>query len=356
MFFTESQDLRELPLHPGLTIDGIDCRHRWCAMQTWQRLTTHLAHTEEPGPELPETILCRSVHIAKHLGCPGREIKCIYAVSRWWGYSTNLSLPDDTGMHVEADATWVWNTHTEDMSTSTFDDKEWCNLSNKDEPISYRDTFCSLMRHNGKLPMRMKEISMQAQSMGSYPSHSNTSWSKSHTFEACLSLKRDSMQIIQPRCAWFVRASRKNLVSTTLRHTPLLHAWNLLGLFCTLSVPWLGNTSDGHQKQLFLHGNLEEEVYIGTTQGHEGTRKEDWVCYCTRLYTASCKLRCAWNIHLTLCHVGEGRAHRADHCIYMHNTPSGSSTSLSTLNDMAATASLQRIGNGQAQEQTQEGF
>src|SRR5882672_2147695 len=64
VFFTESQDLKEHPLHPGLTIGGVDAATDDVQHRHDTGLTTCLAHTKEPGPKLPEITLCRSVRIA----------------------------------------------------------------------------------------------------------------------------------------------------------------------------------------------------------------------------------------------------------------------------------------------------
>src|SRR5882672_8589745 len=143
VFFTESQDLRERPLHPGLMIDGIDadtddvlCRHD-------TRSTTRLVHAEEPGPELPETTLRRSACIAKtSKDTLGGKSSAYTQFPDNEAHPTIFSLPDDTGAHPEAGAYMESEVHTpEGYVHFTFDDKEWCNLSNEDDPILYRDAF-----------------------------------------------------------------------------------------------------------------------------------------------------------------------------------------------------------------------
>ena len=126
--FAESQDLREWPLHPGLTVGETSTNpHNEGNMQC-----IHAAHppqVEEDMPNPSETMPRKSPRLSKHSSStsPTEYIQVIDDETT----SSDSSLPES---HAQTDI-------LEGYIHFTFDENEWCNLSNKDDPISYRDTF-----------------------------------------------------------------------------------------------------------------------------------------------------------------------------------------------------------------------
>jgi len=93
-------------------------------------------------------------------------------------------------------------------------------------------------------------------------------------------------------------------------------------------------------KTAFLHGDLEEEVYMEQPEGMKERGKEDWVCYMRKTLYGLMQAARAWNIrlHRAMLEIGYVRI-SADHCIYMCNTTSGSSIVAIHVDDMAVAAS-----------------
>jgi len=158
VFFTESQDLKERPLHPGLTVGGIEvttenaqCINDVCS-------TTHLAHIEEAGSELPETTLCRSARIAKTSGSILGEKSSVYTQFSWDEvHSKDSSLQDDTGTQKHC------NTNM-DSGMRTLKDTSILLSTTRNGAISAMKMILyhtgtpsrALTRHNGNQHMRTK--------------------------------------------------------------------------------------------------------------------------------------------------------------------------------------------------------
>ena len=49
-------------------------------------------------------------------------------------------------------------------------------------------------------------------------------------------------------------------------------------------------------KTTFLHGKLEEEVYMEQPEGMKEQGKEDWVCYMHKMLYGLMQAVCAWNL------------------------------------------------------------
>src|SRR5467141_129770 len=93
-------------------------------------------------------------------------------------------------------------------------------------------------------------------------------------------------------------------------------------------------------KTAFLHGDLEEEVYMEQPEGMKEPGKEDWVCYMHKTLYSLMQAAQAWNIRLHHAMLEIGYVHiSADNCIYMCNTSSGSSIVAIHIDVMAAVAS-----------------
>ena len=121
VIFAESQDLRECPLHPGVTVgeagmnphnDG-ETRHihTICPPQIEEDIPKPPEITSHP----PEAMPCRSTHISKLL---------------------KNSPEKFPGTYMQ-----VIDTIPEGYVHFSFNNNEWCNLRNKVNPISYRDAF-----------------------------------------------------------------------------------------------------------------------------------------------------------------------------------------------------------------------
>src|SRR5882724_3380505 len=111
------------------------------------------------------------------------------------------------------------------------------------------------------------------------------------------------------------------------------------GLTTYLHILGLGDTPDGHQ-MAFLHDNLEEEVFMEQPEGIKEPSKEDWVCYMHKTLYRLMQAAHAWNLHLHCAMLEIGYVCiSVDHCIYMHNTPRGSSIVAVHIDIMAAAAS-----------------
>jgi len=139
VFFTESQDLRENLLHPGLTV----VQTAMTLEEVLQIHATCLTHVEEAIPELPETPPQRSVHITKMSKDILTENSSAYTQFPDSGNCVaNFSLPGDSSMHMHVDTNKESEPHTSEVYMYiTFNDNKWCNLRNEDDPISYKVTF-----------------------------------------------------------------------------------------------------------------------------------------------------------------------------------------------------------------------
>src|SRR5467141_3318193 len=78
-------------------------------------------------------------------------------------------------------------------------------------------------------------------------------------------------------------------------------------------------------KTAFLHGDLEEEVYMEQPECMKELGKEDWVCYMRKTLYGLMQAAWAWNIrlHRAMLEIGYVCI-STDHCIYICNTQSGS--------------------------------
>src|SRR5467141_3857694 len=105
-----------------------------------------------------------------------------------------------------------------------------------------------------------------------------------------------------------------------------------------MSLDWEIHQMD--VKTAFLHGDLEEEVFVEQPKGMKEQGKEDWVCYMHKTLYGLMQAARAWNIHLhrAMLEIGYVRI-SADHCIYMRNTTSGSSIVAIHVDNMAVAAS-----------------
>ena len=100
-------------------------------------------------------------------------------------------------------------------------------------------------------------------------------------------------------------------------------------------------------KTAFLHGDLEEEVYMEQPKGMKEPRKESWVCYMCKTLYGLMQAAHAWNLHLHRAMIDIGYVRiTADHCIYMGKTAEGSSIMAIHVDDMCA------VANGEAQRTT----
>src|SRR5882672_9845380 len=93
-------------------------------------------------------------------------------------------------------------------------------------------------------------------------------------------------------------------------------------------------------KTAFLHGNLEEEVYMEQLEGMKEPGKESWVCYMKKTLYGLMQAAWAWNLclHCAILDIGYVRI-SANHCIYMHDSPTGQSIIAIHVDDMCAAAS-----------------
>ena len=126
--FAESQDLREHPLHPGLTVGETGMNphdegnaqhiHAACPLQV-----------EEDVPNPSQTMPRRSPRLSKNSSStnPSAYIQ----VTDDETASSDPSLPEN---HTQTDV-------LEGYIHFTFNNNKWCNLSNEDDPILYRDAF-----------------------------------------------------------------------------------------------------------------------------------------------------------------------------------------------------------------------
>ena len=93
-------------------------------------------------------------------------------------------------------------------------------------------------------------------------------------------------------------------------------------------------------KTAFLHGDLEEEVYMEQPEGMKEPGKESWVCYMRKTLYGLMQAARAWNLCLHRAMIDIGYiCITADHCIYMRKTAEGSSIVAIHVDDMCATAS-----------------
>ena len=93
-------------------------------------------------------------------------------------------------------------------------------------------------------------------------------------------------------------------------------------------------------KMAFLHGDLEEEVYMEQPEGMKEPSKEDWVCYMHKTLYGLMQAAWAWNLWLHYTMLGIGyMCTSADHCIYMHDTPTSASIMAIHIDDMCIVAS-----------------
>ena len=93
-------------------------------------------------------------------------------------------------------------------------------------------------------------------------------------------------------------------------------------------------------KTAFLHGDLEEEVYMEQLEGMKEPRKESWVCYMRKTLYGLMQAACAWNLrlHHAMLDIGYVRI-TADHCIYMWKGTEGSSIMAIHVDDICGAAS-----------------
>ena len=119
--FAESQDLRERPLHPGVTVGEAGTNpHDDGEMRRIH--TACLPQIKEDVPELPE--------ITSHP--PEAMLRRSTRISELSKNSPEKSL----GTYMQ-----VIDTTPEGYVHFSFNNDEWCNLGNEDDPISYRDAF-----------------------------------------------------------------------------------------------------------------------------------------------------------------------------------------------------------------------
>src|SRR5882672_6768893 len=344
VLFTESQDLRERPLHPGLTIDGIDADTDDAPRRHDTHSTTCLVHAEEPGPELPETTLRRSARIAKtskdtlggkssaYTQFPDDEVQ-----------PTNFSLPDDTGAHAEAGAYMESEVHMpEEYVHFTYDDKEWCNLNDEDDAISYRDAFLRPDAPQWQAAYEDEMKSLRKHKVWDLIPHMQIpAGRKVIPSKPVFHYKWDSNgNIIRHKVRVVAKGfAQKPGIDYTETYAPVprMESTQVL-LHIGASLDWEIHQMD--VKTAFLHGDLEEEVSMEQPEGMKERGKEDWVCYMRKTLYGLMKAARAWNICLHHAMLEIGYVHiSADHCIYMRNTTSGSSIVAIHVDDMAAAAS-----------------
>jgi len=51
-------------------------------------------------------------------------------------------------------------------------------------------------------------------------------------------------------------------------------------------------------KTVFLHGNLEEEVFMEQPEGVKEPTQENWICYMHKILYGLMQAVSAWNLHL----------------------------------------------------------
>ena len=127
VIFAESQDLRECPSHPGLTVEETGMNpHNKGNMQCIH--SARPLQVEEDMPNPSETMPCRSPRLSKNNSStnPSAYIQVIDNETT----SSDPSLPES---HTQTDI-------LEGYIHFTFNENKWCNLSNED-PILYRDAF-----------------------------------------------------------------------------------------------------------------------------------------------------------------------------------------------------------------------
>jgi hypothetical protein len=92
-------------------------------------------------------------------------------------------------------------------------------------------------------------------------------------------------------------------------------------------------------KMVFLHGDLEEEVYMEQPEGQKELRKEDWVCQLNKTLYGLKQAGRGWSsrLHREMVNAGFQRLD-IDHSIYIWTTKVGTSIMGVHFNDMATSA------------------
>jgi hypothetical protein len=109
------------------------------------------------------------------------------------------------------------------------------------------------------------------------------------------------------------------------------------------SILHIGAVLDWEMHQLdvktaFLHGDLEEEVYMEQSEGRKEPGKEDWVCQLNKTLYGLKQAGRGWSarLHREMVNVGFERLD-ADHSIYVRKSKSGNAVVGVHVDDMAAT-------------------
>src|SRR5467141_2230565 len=209
----------------------------------------------------------------------------------------------------------------------TFNDKEWCNLSNEDNPISYRDAFSrsDALQWQSAYEDEMKSL-CEHKVWDLIPHAQIPAGRKVIPLKPVFNYKWDSNgNIIRHKVRVVAKGfTQKPGIDYTETYAPVAH------MESTRVLLHIGASLDCeiHQmdvKTAFLHGDLEEEVYMEQPKGMKEPGKEDWVCYMCKTLYGHMEAAHAWNIHLHRAMLEIGYVCiSTDHCIYICNTQSGS--------------------------------
>ena len=308
-FFAESQDLRKHPLRPELSARSVD-------VDDGDPACIQPADDMSPtdgAQERPEAIPHRSPRLA-HL----RQT----ALGETMAQSA-IDTPEGCIHFV-------------------FGETEWANLSNEEDPVSYKDAFSRPDAPQWQAAYEDEMNSLRKHKVWDLiPCNQVPDGRKIIPSKLVFHYKRDSAGNVTCHKVRVVAKgyAQKPGVDYTDTYAPVVRMESTRAiLHIGASLDWEIHQMD--VKTAFLHSELEEEVYMEQPEGMKEPGKENWVCYMRKTLYGLMQVAQAWNLRLHCAMLDNGYTQiSSDHCIYVRKGAAGSSIIAIHVDDMVAAAS-----------------
>src|SRR5882724_807392 len=176
----------------------------------------------------------------------------------------------------------------------TFDDNEWCNLSNEHDPVSYRNAFSRPDAQQWQMAYEEELRSLCEHKVWDLVPHDQVpAGRKVIPSKPVFHYKHDSDQNIIRRNVCLVAKgfAQKPGIDYMDTYAPVacMESTRVL-LHIGTSLDWEVHQMD--IKMAFLHGNPKEEIFMEQPEGMKEPGKEDWVCYMHKTLWADASCTC----------------------------------------------------------------
>ena len=367
--FAESQDCCPRNLHPGIVINTSDEDKPITISEVpTPMLQEPLAVSEAPTPTLPDplaadpVIIRRSTRIPK-LSAAGAALKNVSYESlldkakreiheraertrllRGGGISARINEnPDeheDTVGVLVAMTEEEWNKPCGDLIEVS--EEEWCNAGLDSDPRTYREAMARDDKPLWEASMKEELDSTTSHGVWELVPCSQVPVDKRVIPSKWVFLiKRDESGIPKRHKSRIVAKgfAQRPGIDYTDTYAPVARMESVrMVLHIGAAMDW-----DIHQmdiKTAFLHGKLEEEVYMEQPEGCAEKGKENWVCRLKKTLYGLVQSPRMWNTRLNKVMVEIGyQRNSADHCVYVRTSKNGTSIVTIHVDDLCIASS-----------------